>query len=115
MRYAIYLLVPLLTTLAAYELMYTPHTKVYKSDGSVQCENTGIDLDVMGLELSNAGIDYTCAQKGNNGLVYAQICGGATGLINIYTLNTKNIEDIHALGFESVYTLVDYQDEVCKN
>jgi len=91
-----------------------PYTKVYKSDSSIQCESTGIDLDVMAMELINAGIDVVCSQKGSDGLVRAAVCGAGTGGINVYTINTSNLVDTKALGFSPVSELSEYQDQPCK-
>ena len=90
------------------------HIKVFKYDGSVQCDTSAIGLDEMAMELINVGIDVVCSQKGNDGSLRAAVCGAGTGNINIYTINTSNLPDAEALGFESVNTLVDYQDEQCQ-
>lgn len=89
--------------------------KVYKYDGSVQCGYTGVELDAMALELTNAGIDVVCLQKGHDGLMRAAVCGAATGKLNIYTINKKHLPEAEALGFKSVDTLAEYQDQECKN
>ena len=90
------------------------HTKVFKYDGSVQCDPSEIELDEMAMELINAGIDVVCSQKGNDGSPRLAVCGADTGNINIYTINTSNLPDAEALGFESVNTLIDYEDEQCQ-
>lgn len=90
------------------------YVKVYKHDGSVQCEATAIDLNVMAKELINAGIDVICSQKGDTGLMYVTVCGGATGSINIYTIHKENLTDAIALKFESVEQLTEYRDQKCE-
>ena len=92
----------------------TPQVKVYKSDSSLQCGAPGVDVDVMAMELINAGIDVICSQKGSDGSPHLAACGIETGDINIYTINSSNLPDAEALGFESVNTLPDYQDEQCQ-
>ena len=90
------------------------YIKVYKHDGSVQCGYTGIELDAMGLELKNAGIDVACSQKGHDGLMRAAVCGMNTGTLNIYTIAHKHLPEAVAIGFRSVTELAEYQDQECK-
>jgi len=90
------------------------YTKVYKIDGSVQCGYTGIELNAMALELTNAGIDVVCSQKGHDGLMRAAVCGADTGKLNIYTIEKKHLPDAESIGFKSVNELADYQDQECK-
>lgn len=67
----------------------------------------------MRKELSSAGIDVICAQKGDTGLSYAAVCGGGTGHINIYLIHANNLPDAEKLGFKSVRDLTDYKDSQC--
>ena len=91
-----------------------PQIKVYKPDGSIQCGTMGIDIDLMAMDLINAGIDVICSQKGIDGSAHLAVCGVETGYINIYTIYISNLPDAGALGFESVNTLPDYQDVQCQ-
>jgi transcription elongation factor Elf1 len=90
------------------------YVKVYKSDGSVQCGSAGEDLNVMGMELINAGIDVVCSQKGHDGMMRTQVCGADTGNINIYEIYSVNLPDAGAIGFDSVNNLTEYQDQKCE-
>ena len=90
-----------------------PLEKVFKSDGSVQCGDSGIELEVMAQELINNGIDVICSQKGNDGMVYPAVCGAGTGSINIYTIHRANLPDAELLGFASVDILSEYRDQQC--
>lgn len=90
------------------------YAKVYKSDESIQCESEGIPLEQMMLELTNAGIDVVCSQKGHDGLVRPAVCGAGTGNLNIYKINGVNQEDAEKLGFESVRSLSEYRDQKCE-
>jgi ABC-type thiamine transport system substrate-binding protein len=92
-----------------------PHSKVYKSDASIQCGSSGIEVDTMARELTDNGIDVVCAQKGHDGLVRITLCGEPTGNINIYTINTSNLPDAETLGFLPVSILSDYQDSNCND
>jgi hypothetical protein len=88
-------------------------TKVFKSDKSTQCENNGIPLAEMRKELTIAGIDVACAQKGHTGMAYPAVCGVSTGNINIYLIRANNLPDAEKLGFRSVSELPDYKDSQC--
>ncbi len=88
-------------------------TKVFKPDNSIQCENNGVSLADMRKELTSAGIDVICAQKGNTGLAYPAVCGGGTGNINVYLIHTNNLPDAEKLGFKSVSELPEYKDSQC--
>ena len=90
------------------------YIKVFKHDGSIQCGYTGVELDAMGLELKNAGINVVCSQKGHDGLMRTTVCGADTGKLNIYTIEKKHLPDAEAIGFKSVTELAGYQDQECK-
>ncbi len=87
--------------------------KVFKYDGSVQCENNAIPLEKMAEELVSGGIDVLCSQKGDDGMARAAACGIGTGAINVYSIRQENIPDAEALGFRSVQELSNYQDRQC--
>ncbi|MES2208212.1 MAG: hypothetical protein V4525_15615 [Pseudomonadota bacterium] len=89
--------------------------KVYQSDNSKQCqENSGIPLEVMLKKLNQQGIKVKCSQKNNNGMMHIQMCGGATGIINVFEINREDLKTAQKLGFNSVGTLDSYHDIVCK-
>ncbi len=92
----------------------SPYVKVYKYDGSIQCESTGVELNVMALELIVAGIDVVCSQQGHDGLARITVCGADTGNINIYTIHRVNQTSAEELGFSPVNTLSEYQDQPCE-
>lgn len=89
------------------------YLKVFKYDGSIQCESAGIPLVTMALQLTNAGIDIICSQKGHDGLGRIASCGIDTGNINIYTIHSANQVDAEIIGFSPVSVLNEYQDEAC--
>lgn len=89
--------------------------KVFKSDGSLQCEEKEVSLDEMRLELAKAGVDVICAQKMHTGSNFPAVCGGGTGKINVYVIHSSNLVDAEKLGFKSVRELPDYKDQTCKN
>jgi hypothetical protein len=93
----------------------SPYVKVYKSDGSTQCNSDGIALDVTILELTNAGIDVVCSETGNDGLVRTAECGQSTGNLNVYKINKVNLVDAQKLGFDPISNLGNYHSyQECK-
>lgn len=89
--------------------------KIFKSDGSVQCEEEHIELAVMRQELVTAGVDVICSQSGHTGNAYDSVCGGETGNIHIFSIHRANIVDAKKLGFEPVATLANYEDKICRS
>jgi hypothetical protein len=87
--------------------------KVFKSDGSRQCESAGTPVEAMAQELTAAGIDVLCGQKGDDGLAHLTVCGAETGAINVYSIHAASQPDAEALGFAPVSDLTAYQDEPC--
>lgn len=88
--------------------------KVYKSDGSLQCASGGVSLEDMRKQLVEKGIDVICSQEGNTGMMYAAVCGGGTGKINIYKIHSQNLQDAENIGFRSVKELAQYTDMACQ-
>ena len=88
--------------------------KVFKYDGSVQCESKGIPLDTMVMVLSNAGIDVVCSQKGHDGLARTAVCGAETGNINIFQIKGSDLSKAEELGFRSIEELTEHNDMPCK-
>jgi hypothetical protein len=68
----------------------------------------------MAQELISAGIDVICSQEGHDGLARIALCGEPTGNINVYTIHGTNLIDAETLGFQSVSTLSEYQDQPCE-
>ncbi len=88
--------------------------KVYKHDGSVQCDKTsGVNLDKMKEELVNAGISVSCSNKGKDGMMRPQVCGGPTGKLNVYKIPADKLVDAVDLGFKSIKSLKGYQGKRC--
>ncbi|MAT64768.1 MAG: hypothetical protein CMN57_03905 [Gammaproteobacteria bacterium] len=88
--------------------MREPNTiMVYKYDGSVQCEESGVAVEEMRLELTRAGVEVLCGRKAQDGRAYPAMCGAATGRINVYTIQASDLVRAQGLGFKSVETLPD--------
>lgn len=119
MRYVLVLLMLVLTACFHGEednpLVGTGRVDVYKYDGSLQCEtfDKAQSLEDMRMALVNAGIDVISIACGTDGLMYATVCGGGTGQINIYTIHEQNLADAEALGFASLSLLPDHQKIAC--
>ena len=108
------LLVTLLITTGCRDDEKASYVKVFKHDQSVQCDPTsGIALEVTAQELTDAGIDVLCSQKGHDGYARIAVCGESTGNINIHQIHRPNLEDAQAEGFANISVLLEYQDQPC--
>lgn len=66
---------------------------VYKYDGSVQCGGLEpLSLEFMGRELTDAGVRVISQRKGNDGLMHPFVCGAATGAINLYEIDSADLQ-----------------------
>ncbi|WP_018651126.1 hypothetical protein [Actinobacillus capsulatus] len=70
---------------------------IYKSDESVQCGGEGISPGQMKKQLQNIAVYQM--RKGQLNRVYPAVCGGATGSVNIYTIDTKDWAQAQKRGF----------------
>lgn len=87
---------------------------VYKYDGSVQCEESGLAVEDMRRELARAGVEVVCGRKAQDGRVYPAMCGAATGRINVYTIDAADLDRAGTLGFRSIETLPDARIPPCE-
>ena len=87
--------------------------KVYKSDGSLQCQGDGTSVEEMQRELTDRGIAVACGQKASDGSAHVTVCGASTGSINVYTIDAEDLAQAQSLGFASTAELPDYQDQEC--
>jgi hypothetical protein len=79
---------------------------VYIDNGAVQCESKGLSEQNTAQILTDKGIEVIASQCGYlSGLAMAAQCGLADINIHLHTINTLNLHDAQALGFESVSTL----------
>lgn len=73
--------------------------KVYKFDGSKQCENgTGVSAQEMSKELQSIQI-VSFANK-HDGLMRIQMCGSPTGQCNVYEIPESDLPKAEQLGFK---------------
>ncbi|UAA38708.1 hypothetical protein KIH87_18925 [Paraneptunicella aestuarii] len=92
----------------------TDFVKVFKYDNSTQCAKDGITLETMQLELENLGIDVSCAQKGDDGMMRPMVCGAPSGKLNVYKIPADNVADAEAAGFKPVSELKGFRDKPCR-
>jgi hypothetical protein len=74
--------------------------EVFKSDGSIQCEEGEISLEEMGEELIQAGIEVISWRKDHDGLARTAVCGNSTGRINVYGIAADDGRKALELGFK---------------
>lgn len=73
--------------------------KVYKADGSVQCEQgTGAKVEEMQKQLGD--IKVYSAENKHDGLIRIQVCGAPTGNCNVYEINEADFAKAEKLGFK---------------
>lgn len=73
--------------------------KIYKADGSIQCEQgTGLQPAEMAKQLGDIKI-YSSENK-SDGLIRIQVCGQPTGNCNVYEINEADFAKASALGFK---------------
>lgn len=78
----------------------SPWVEIYQYKGSVQCDfGSGTPLNEMSLTLSDAGIEVLNSNEGNDGQLYAAVCGGADGAINIFTIHEHQLPLAEGMGF----------------
>lgn len=75
-----------------------PRVRVYKPDGSRQCETSkGQAVDIMEREL--AGIRVYSREKRKDGLMHIQVCGSPTGMVNLFEIDFGNLKQAEERGF----------------
>lgn len=78
----------------------TGTVKVFKSDESRQCQGGGIPIEKMQEELE--GINIIDSHPANDGKMRIQVCGAATGNINVFEINHEDLEKAQRLGFKKL-------------
>lgn len=74
---------------------------VYKPDGSLQC-GMGKGLSVEEMEKQLSGIKVFSRDKRSDGLMHIQVCGSATGMINVYEIPASSLKDAESKGFKKL-------------
>lgn len=73
--------------------------RVYKPDGSRQCEKGG-GKSVEAMERELAGITVRAREKRKDGLMHIQVCGSPTGVVNIYEIDSTFLKQAEERGFK---------------
>ncbi len=73
--------------------------RIYKPDGSRQCEKRGAQ-SVETMERELAGIVVHSREKRKDGLMHIQICGSPTGMINLYEIDASFLKQAEERGFK---------------
>ncbi len=75
--------------------------KIYKADGSKQCEKTpGLTLEKMADEIKN--IQIFSSVKQDDGQMHVTLCGSSTGKINVYEIDAKDLPAAEKKGFKKL-------------
>lgn len=73
---------------------------VFKPDGSKQCEeNTGVAPEAMEKK-DLGGIKVLSRDKRNDGMMHVQVCGRATGQVNVYEIPAGMLKEVETRGFK---------------
>lgn len=88
--------------------------KVYKYQGSVQCQGGGQSLSQMLGQLRKAGVKVFKSSCGVDGLSYIAVCGAPDGKINIFSIAKNRLAKAQQLGFDLLENLADAQAVKCK-
>src|SRR5712691_970315 len=74
-------------------------TKVYKPDGSIQCQMSGVALEDMEKELTSKGITVLSSCYSHDGLIRPAVCSVPTGSLNVYEIDVSQLQKARDLGF----------------
>jgi hypothetical protein len=73
--------------------------KVYKADGTLQCnQGDKISIDTMAKELT--GIAIYSKENKHDGLMRIQLCGKPTGNNHVFEIDETNLEKAMSFGFK---------------
>jgi len=92
----------------------TKWVTVAKSDGSIQCESSGISPIAMKEYLVQAKIPAKNARCGNNGLFYTAVCGAKTGRLNLFDIPAQKLRAASKLGFQRLRAWPDASETECE-
>lgn len=88
--------------------------KVYKYQGSLQCQGGGEPLSVMRRQLVKARVKVLAGQCGVDGLMHPSVCGATDGQINIFTIARNDLAKSQVRGFDLLQNLPEAQITMCK-
>ena len=73
---------------------------VYKHDGSIQCEESGVPLSKHKKQLEDLGITINCSGEGHDGMMRPTVCGGATGKLHWFNIPEHQLDLAMENGFK---------------
>ncbi len=74
------------------------HVQVFKHDGSRQCEGRGLAVAEMQKELDGVKV-LSAGKMVRQDVMFAAVCGGGTGRVNVYTIPASSLSAAEARGF----------------
>lgn len=78
------------------------NVSVFKYDGSKQCEkDSGVSLETM-QKKELKGIKVIKSSKAPDGNMHAAMCGGGTGMMNVYEISEKDLNKAEKRGFKKL-------------
>jgi hypothetical protein len=90
---------PAAPEVAGHDMADDKRVLVYKSDGSLQCQQGGAKaLDDMAKELK--GIKILSSLNKSDGRMHVQVCGTPTGKVNVYEIFEKDLAKAQKKGFK---------------
>lgn len=72
--------------------------QVFKHDGSRQCEGKGLSVADMQKELDGVKV-LSAGKMVRQDVMFAAVCGGGTGRVNVYTIPASSLSAAEARGF----------------
>ena len=79
--------------------MTLSRVRVYKPDGSLQCDQgERISVQEMGKQLE--GIKIYSSENRSDGQMHMQMCGSPTGRVNVYEIDSSSLEAAKKQGFK---------------
>jgi hypothetical protein len=92
-----------------------PLLKVYKAQGTRQCESGGgTTVQMHQAELTRAGIPAQSPACGTDGQMRVALCGAPDGAIHIFTLPASRAAQAASLGFAPLADLPDARETPCR-
>lgn len=88
--------------------------RVFKSVGSVQCAEGGIELSTFARQLEAAGLKVVSSACGSDGRMRAAMCGVPDGRVAILELSSADAQSSATLGFTPLSKLPDAKVVPCK-
>lgn len=86
-------------------LVWSQTVWIYKKAGAVQCVTDGVSFAVMKQTLTSEGIEVLSSCHSDDGFLYPAVCGGASGLINVFEIDVGNLQKAMDLGFNELSQL----------